>query len=154
MVAAWELGLAVLGVTIVPNPEEGYGGMVIIPVENRIRYADWSDEYEYLYAHLVARWAGIAASEQFTGGPMSETEVAMTLESPGSDHRSLINLILALGGPDEAGQVEVGELAEQHARNLVRVRWEQIEKVAEVLLERETLDEGECRRVLEAAGIV
>ena len=154
IVVAWELGLAVLGATIVPNPEEGYGSMVKIPVENRIRYADWSDEDGYLYAHLVARWAGIAASERFTGRPMSEAEIAMALESTGSDHRSLSDLILALGGPDEARQVEVGERAERHARNLVCVRWEQIEKVAGVLLERETLDEGGCRRVLEVAGIV
>src|SRR4051794_3913312 len=124
MVAAWELGLAVLGVTIVPNPEEGYGGMVMIPVEDRMRYADWSDEGEYLYAHLVARWAGIATTEQYTGMPMSEAEVAMALESHGSDHWSLRDYILELGGPDEAGQVEVGESAERHARSLVRVQWE------------------------------
>jgi hypothetical protein len=38
MVAAWELGLAVTGATIVPNPAEGYLGCVWVPVEERVLY--------------------------------------------------------------------------------------------------------------------
>ena len=53
MVAAWELGLAVTGATIIPNPEEGYAGLVRVPVENRVRHADWVNEEDYLYAFLV-----------------------------------------------------------------------------------------------------
>ena len=53
MIAAWELGLTVTGATIVPNAEVGYAAHVGIPVEERVRDADWVDENEYLYAHLV-----------------------------------------------------------------------------------------------------
>jgi ATP-dependent Zn protease len=71
MVAAWELGLAVTGATIVANPEEGYAGCVWNPVEDRVHYASWVDENNYLYAHLVTYYAGIAASEIYTGAPLS-----------------------------------------------------------------------------------
>jgi ATP-dependent Zn protease len=40
MVAAWELGLNVLGATIVPDAEAGYAGRVVVPIEDRVRYAD------------------------------------------------------------------------------------------------------------------
>jgi ATP-dependent Zn protease len=154
MVAAWELGLTVIGATIVPNPEEGYAGRAWIPVEDRVRYADWVDENEYLYAHLVTYYAGIATHEILTGIPMSSPEVEVGLETYGSDYYNVSDLILTIAGPDEAKQVEVGENAKRHARNLIRGRrqWKRVSNIADVLLERETLDEGECRQILEQYG--
>jgi ATP-dependent Zn protease len=152
MAAAWELGLTVTGATIVPNPESGYAATVSIPVEDRVRYADWVDENEYLYAHLVTYYAGIGASEIYTSTPMSDAEVGVALESYGSAHYELIEFILSIAGPDEARQAEVGEAAQRHGRNLARVRWERVKAIAGVLLERETLDEGECRQILEQYG--
>jgi ATP-dependent Zn protease len=149
MIAAWELGLTVTGATIVPNPEEGYQARVEIPVEERVRYADWVDEYKYLYAHLVAIYAAIAAYEIYTDMPMSEAEVEVALGSYGSDHYIVSDIILTIAGPDQAEQVEVGENARRHATNLIRKQWNHVSKVADVLLERETLDEGECRQILE-----
>ncbi len=69
MVVAWELGLSVAGATMVPDPEGYYQARVLVPVEDRVRYAVWVDEYEYLYSHLVVRFAGPAASDKFTGVP-------------------------------------------------------------------------------------
>jgi len=148
MVAAWELGLTVTGATIVPNLEEGYAGYVGVPVENRVRYADWVDETEYLHAHLVTYYAGIAASERYTGAPMSDSEVGIALGSYGSDYYNVGDIVLALAGPNEVKQVEVSEAAQRAARDLIALMWEQVERIAGVLLERETLDEGECRQVL------
>ena len=137
-----------------PNPEEGYAAHVGIPVEERVRYADWVDEDAYLYAHLVTYYAGIATHENYTGMPMSSAEVGVELETYGSDYFNVSELILTIAGPDEAEQVEVGENAKRHARNLIRGRgrWERVSKIADVLLERETLDEGECRQILEQYG--
>jgi hypothetical protein len=154
MFAAWELGLTVTGATIVPDPEEGYAAHVGIPVEERVRYADWVDENEYLYAHLVTYYAGIATHEIYTDMPMSGAVVEMELETYGSDYYNVSDLILTIAGPDEVKQVEVGETAMRHARNLIRGRgrWERVSKIADVLLERETLDEGACRQILEQYG--
>jgi ATP-dependent Zn protease len=80
MLAAWMLGLTVRRATIVPDPESGNLASVTIPVENRLRNADWVDEREYLRAHLVTYYAGIAASELYTGMPMSEIEVQVAVE--------------------------------------------------------------------------
>ena len=85
---------------------------------------------------------------------MSSAEVDVALSSYGTDHHTIADFILELGGPDEASQVEVGEDAQRHARNLVMVRWEHVGELLDVLLERETLDEGECRQVLESLRIV
>jgi ATP-dependent Zn protease len=148
MIAAWELGLTVTGATIVPNPEEGYAAHVGIPVEERVRYADWVDEDAYLYAHLVTYYAGIATHENYTGMPMSGAVVEVGLETYGSDYYNVSELILTIAGPDEAKQVEVGENAKRHARNLIKRRWERVSKIAHVLLEREKLDEGACREIL------
>jgi ATP-dependent Zn protease len=149
MVVAWEQGLAVTGATIVPAPEEEYRGRVLVPVEERVLRADWADEHEYLYAHLVAIYAGIAASEIYTGSLMSQAEVQMALEQYGSDYFRVGDFVLSLGGPEEAGQAALVERARGHARTLVTTQWDRIKRVADVLLERETLDEGGCRRVLE-----
>jgi hypothetical protein len=149
MVAAWELGLTVTGATIVPEPDEGYAGRVLIPVEERVRYADWVDEDGYLYAFLVTHYAGIAASEIYTGAPMSDVEIELALGSYGSDYYIIGDFILAIAGPEEADQVQLDERAQRHAKFLMGTRWERVREVAGVLLERETLDEGECRQVLE-----
>jgi ATP-dependent Zn protease len=152
MVAAWELGLTVTGATIVPNPEQGYAGCVWVPVEERIRYADWVAEDNYLYAHLVTYYAGIVASEIYTGVPMSGAEVEVALASHGNDYFKVGEFILEIAGPDEAEQVELDERAQRHARFLISGRWEHVKKIADVLLKRETLDEGECRQVLQELG--
>jgi hypothetical protein len=154
MVVAWELGLAVIGATIVPNPEEGCAGHVKVPIEGRIRYAAWVDEGEYLRAHVETYYAGVAASELYTGVPMSDAEVQAALESYGSDHYKVGDLVLLIAGPEADDQVELSEAAQRHARNVLYVRWPHVKAIASVLLERKTLDEGECRQVLESAGIV
>jgi ATP-dependent Zn protease len=75
MVGAWELGLNVLGATIVPDPGAGYAGRVIVPVEDRVRYADWVEsEAAYLYAHMVMYYAGMEAGEKYAGAPMPEID--------------------------------------------------------------------------------
>jgi ATP-dependent Zn protease len=154
MITAWELGLTATGATIVPDAEEGYAAHVGIPVEERVRYADWVDENEYLCAHLVTYYAGIATHEIYTDMPLSDAEVGMALESYGSDYSNVSELILMIAGPDKARQVEVGKNAKLQARNLIRgrERWKRVSKIADVLLERETLDESECRQILEQYG--
>lgn len=152
MIAAWELGLTVTMATIVPDPEEGYVGRVRIPVEERVLYADWVDENEYLCAHLVTYYAGIATEEIYTSMPMSNAEVRVELETYGSDYFSVSDFILTIAGPNEAKQVEVDENAKLQARKLIRRRWRRVSKIADVLLERKTLDEGECRQILEQYG--
>ena len=150
MVAAWELGLNVLGATIVPNPDAGYAGRVIVPVEDRVRYADWVEsEEEYLYAHMVMCYAGIEAGERYVGEPMPELNIELGLVGSDSDDGRIADLLLTIAGPDEDEQIETGERANRHAKNLVSSRWSQIVAVAETLIARETLDERECREVLE-----
>ncbi len=149
MVVAWDLGLAVTGATIIPNEEEGYSGCVTCPVENRVRHASWVDEQEYLYCHLVVYFAGVAASEKYTGVPLPSPAVQLALESHGSDYHNVGDYILALGGPDFDKQEEIGDRAMRDAAFLVETLWKRVEAVASVLVERQTLDEGECRRVLQ-----
>lgn len=151
MVAAWELGLSVVGATIVPDPENNYLGHVLAPIEERVRYADWVDEDEYLYCHLVTRYAGVAASDKYTGVPTPPEAVQHALGSPGSDYWSVGDFVLSLGGSDPNEQEKVDDRARRHATGLVYARHPQIEAVAQVLMERETLDESECRQALEEA---
>jgi ATP-dependent Zn protease len=151
MIAAWELGLTVTRATIVPDPEEDYEGLVGIPVEERVRHADWVEE-EYLNAHLVTYYAGIATEEIYTNMPMSNAEVRVELKTYGSDYSKVSNFIATIAGPNEAKQVEVHENAKLQARKLIRRRWRRVSKIADVLLERKTLDEGECREILEQYG--
>jgi ATP-dependent Zn protease len=150
MVVAWELGLNVLGATIVPDPEAGYAGRVIVPVEDRVRYADWVEsESAYLYAHMVVGYAGMEAGERFVGAPMPKLNIDLGFVGPDSDYGTIADALLAIAGPNEQEQIETGELAERHAKHLVTSRWSQIEAVAETLTDRGTLDERECREVLE-----
>jgi ATP-dependent Zn protease len=154
MVVAWKLGLNVLGATIVPDPEEGYAGRVKVPVEDRVRYADWvKSEEDYLYAHLVRCYAGMEAGERYVRTPMPELNIDLGLVGPDSDYPQIADVLLTIAGPDKDEQIETDERAKRHARNLVSSRWSQIEAVAQTLLERETLDEGECRQVLESVGL-
>ncbi len=149
MVAAWDLGLSVLGATVVPDSDSL--GHVLVPFEDRVRYADWVDEEGYLEAFLVTYLAGVAAHEKYTGVPTPEADVKFSLEDPGSDHYNAGDLISSLAGNDPDTQEEVHARAQRHARFLVEGRWEQVETVAAVLLERETLDEGQCRQALKDA---
>jgi ATP-dependent Zn protease len=149
MVAAWDLGLTVTGATIVSDPEAGYAGYASVPVEERVRYADWVNEEKYLYAHLVSRYAGIAASEHYTGARLTDAEIELAVASRSGDHYDVGSFIINIAGPDEAKQAEVDDNAKQYARHLIGARWDRVKKVADVLLERETLDEDECRQVLE-----
>lgn len=147
MVVAWELGLTVTEATIVPDSDSL--GSVRCPVEDRVRYADWVEEEGYLYSFLVLYFAGVAASEKYAGVSLPGAAVQHALESYGSDHYHAADFILALAGNDPEKQEEIGDRALSHATMLVHVRHEQIEDVAAVLVDRKTLDEGECRRVLE-----
>ncbi len=151
MVAAWELGLSITGATIVPDPDKGHQGHVEVPKEDRVRYADWADEHESLYARLVTYFAGTAASVKFTDVPLPDEAMQVALESPGSDYYNISDLILSVAGPDPKKQQEVGDRAQRHASFLIRARWGQVGAVAEALIERKTLDAAECRRVLEEA---
>jgi hypothetical protein len=152
MVAAWELGLNVLGATIVPDPEAGYAGRVIVPLEDRVRYADWVDEGAYLYAHMVMQFAGEEAREKHAGDPISEMNIDLGFVGPDSDYGYIADALLAIAGPDEQEQRETGDRARGHARMLVSARWSRIEAVAETLKARETLGTEDCREVLEALG--
>jgi hypothetical protein len=151
MCAAWELGLTVTGATIVPDPDQGYLGRVLCPIEDRVRYATWVDEDGYLYCHLVVQFAGPAASEKYTGVPTTDQVIRIELDTggPGNDYIKAADLILSLGGPDESGQAEVGDRALRYAANLIHWRWSRVERVAGALIENETLDEASCREVLE-----
>jgi ATP-dependent Zn protease len=150
MVVAWELGLNVLGATIVPDPQAGCAGRVMVPVEDRVRYADWVEsESAYLYAHMVMNYAGLEAGEKYVGVPMPELNIDLGFVGPDSDYGGITDALLEIAGPDEQDQLETSGLAQRHAKNLVSSRWSQIEAVAQTLMERETLDERECREVLE-----
>ncbi len=149
MCVAWDLGLSVTGATIVPDPDEGTLGYVRCPIEDRVRYALWVDEDEYLFCHLAVYFAGVAASEKYTGVPTPPEAVQLSLGSYGSDHYNAGDLIVSLAGSDPDKQVEVSARAQRLAENLVEVHWERIETVAGVLVQRKTLDETECRQVLE-----
>ena len=149
MVAAWDLGLDVVGATIVPDDATDALGSVGIRFDERVRYADWVDEHGYLYAHLVALYAGIVASEIYTGQTMTDAEVQVEAYSPGSDHYRASYFTLELGGPDMRAQGAVDTDAQRHAANLMHLNWARVKAVADVLMERETLNEAECRQVLE-----
>jgi len=151
MVTAWELGLDVQGATIIPNPETGRAGGVVIPFDERLRYADWVDEREYLYAHLVAWCAGAEAGDMYLGAPMPDVDLGLVISTPDSDLERMAHFVIELGGPDESSQVEVGDDAVRHARNLLAARWEEVSEIAGVLMERGTLDADECREQLEGA---
>jgi ATP-dependent Zn protease len=151
MVAAWELGLNVLRATIVPDAEAGYVGRVIVLIEDRVRFADWVEsEDAYLYAHMVVSYAGMEAGEKYAGVPLPPMNIDLGFVGPDSDYGQIADVILAIAGSDEQAQLETSERARRQARHLVEVRWSQIETVAETLVNRETLDERECREVLEA----
>jgi ATP-dependent Zn protease len=153
MVVAWELGLNVLGATVIPDPEEGYAGRVVVPVEDRVRYADWVEsEQAYLYAHMVVSYAGLQAGEKYVGVPIPEMNIDLGFASPDSDFGPIADALLSIARPDEKDQLETSELARRHAEKLVASHWSQIEAVAQTLMDRKTLDEGECRRVLESAS--
>jgi ATP-dependent Zn protease len=150
MVAAWELGLNVLGATVVPDAEAGYAGRVVVPIEDRVRYADWVEsEDAYLFAHMVMSYAGMEAGEKIAGAPLPEMNIDLGLVGPDSDYGQIANVLVSIAGPDEQEQIATSELARIHAQHLVHSRWRKIEAVADTLLERETLDERECREVLE-----
>jgi ATP-dependent Zn protease len=138
MVVAWELGLNVLGATIIPHPEAGYAGRVAVPVED--------------YAHMVVRYAGLQAGEKYVGVPIPKINIDVGYASPDSDHGRIAEALLSTAGPDEQDQLETIQLARHHAESLVTSHWSQIEAVAQTLMERETLDERECRRVLESTS--
>lgn len=73
IVAAWVLGLNVLGATIIPDADAGYAGRVLVPVEDRVRYADWvGSEHAYLYAHMVMSYVGMEAGKKYAGAPMPD----------------------------------------------------------------------------------
>jgi hypothetical protein len=150
MVVAWELGLNVLGATVIPDPEEGYAGRVVVPVEDRVRYADWVDEGAYLFTHMVMLFAGIAAGERYLGAPLPEMNIDVGFVSPDSDYGGIADALGNVAGPDEQDQLETSASAQRIAEYRVAARWSQIEAVAQTLMDRETLDERECRRVLEA----
>jgi hypothetical protein len=57
---------------------------------------------------------------------------------------------LDIAGLDEDEQIETDEAARWQAQMLVSSRWSQIEAAAQTLMDRETLDERECREVLAA----
>jgi hypothetical protein len=57
--------------------------------------------------------------------------------------------VLAIAGPEAADQIEAHKTARSAAHTLVSTQWERVAAVADVLMERKTLDEGECRSVLE-----
>ncbi len=150
IVVAWELGLHVQGATIVPDTEAGYAGRVTVPVEDRVRYADWVDENAYLYAHMVMSYAGMEAGEKYAGVSLPGMDIDLGFVGADSDYGQIADVILAIAGPDEQEQLETSEGARRQARFLVETRWSQIGSVAETLVDRETLDERECREVLEA----
>ena len=150
MVVAWELGLNVLGATIVPDPQADYAGRVIVPVEDRVRYADWVEsERAYLFAHMVMSYAGMEAGEKYVGAPMPELNIDLGFVGPDGDYGQIADALHAIAGPDEDEQTETLELARHQAQRFVTSRWSKIEAVAQTLMERETLDEHECREVLE-----
>jgi hypothetical protein len=74
------------------------------------------------------------------------------LKTYGSDYSKVGDFIATIAGPNEAKQVEVDENAKLQARKLIRRRWRRVSKIADVLLERKTLDEGDCREILEQYG--
>jgi ATP-dependent Zn protease len=146
MVAAWELGLTVLEATIVPDEEHGYLGRVKVPFEDRVRYAMFADEEYYLYAHLVGLFAGMAAGERHGGVEAAQTEAALGRFD--GDYNNAAYFILSLAGADADVQKETELSAKRYAQRLIHNRWEAVEAVARVLMDRETLDAMECRRVL------
>ena len=123
MVVAWELGLNVLGATVVPDPKAGYAGRVAVPVEDRVRYADWVEsEQAYLYAHMVVRYAGLQAGEKYVGAPIPEMNIDVGYASPDSDYGRIADALLSIAGPDE--QDQLGTLPDQlqgkHADRMAR----------------------------------
>ncbi|MDP8951052.1 MAG: hypothetical protein M3N18_02245 [Actinomycetota bacterium] len=149
MVAAWELGLYVTGATIVPDPEMGYLGRMEVPFEDRVRYAMFVDEEGYMFAHLVGLFAGMAAGERHAGVEARELDAALGFFD--GDYRAAAGHILSLAGDDEEEQKATEDHAQKYAQRLIHRRWERVETVAAALMERKTLDEGECRQVLEDA---
>jgi hypothetical protein len=148
MLTAWELGLTVLGATIVPDEDAGTAGSVDTPVEDRVRYADWVEKRDYLYAHIVMVYAGMEAGEKYVGAPVPKMHIDLGFVSHRSDYGKIAHVLIELAGPEEKDQLELGERARQYAERLVALRWEQIESLAETLVERETLDAMECYQVL------
>jgi hypothetical protein len=69
--------------------------------------------------------------------------------SPDNDYGGIADALLNVAGPDEQDQLETSARAQRIAEHRVATRWSQIKAVAQTLIDRETLDESECRRVLQ-----
>jgi hypothetical protein len=102
---------------------------------------------------MIMLYAGIAAGERYLGAPLPEMNIDVGFVSPDCDYGGIADALLEVAGPDEQDQLETSARAQRIAEYRVASRWSQIEAVAQTLMDRETLDEGECRRVLEAAGL-
>jgi len=94
-------------------------------------------------------FAGIAAGERYLGAPLPEMNIDVGFASPDSDYGGITDALLNVAGPDEQDQLETSASAQRIAEHRVATRWSQIEAVAQTLIDRETLDESECRRVLQ-----
>src|SRR5215212_3168703 len=120
MVAAWELGLNVLGATIVPDLVAGYAGRVVVPVEDRVRYADWVEsEAAYLKAFVIMRYAGMQASEKYVGVSMPAVNIDLGFEGPDSDYRQIISVVMETAGDDEDEKRRTIEGCEWYAERLI-----------------------------------
>ena len=101
-------------------------------------------------AYDIGGDAGIAAGEKYVGAPLPEMNIDVGFASPDSDYGGITYALLETAGPDEQDQLETSARAQRIAELRVARRWSQIEEVAQALMDRGTLDERECREVLEA----
>ena len=118
MLAAWELGLTVLGATIVPDGDAGTAGSLDTPVEDRVRYADCVEKPEYLYAHMVMVHAGMETDEKYVGAPVPEMHIDLGFVSHHSDYGKIADFLFELAGPHEKNQLELDERHQAGHRTL------------------------------------
>jgi hypothetical protein len=141
-VASWVVGLEMEGASI-----EKQGSSL-----GRVTYTDMEAMGVYdeiLYRHLVSSYAGVRAVELCTGRPADPDDPNMDPRYKGSDWDGVMDLTLALGGPEESGQAAVQERAEEEAQRILRENWRGVEAVADALLRDRSLNSSDLSRILE-----
>jgi ATP-dependent Zn protease len=148
LVAAYVLGLEYHGATI--KPGEGYTGKAHVPLIDKMRYESDVDEEDYLYRHLLVCLAAPKAVELLNGSPLSPDDPNFVMSNSGSDYSQAGDIVLSLAGSIEEEQVALARRAQKDTESRLREYWGAVEAVAAALLERETLNTAECKKIMDA----
>jgi hypothetical protein len=144
-VASWVVGLEMEGASI-EQQESSLGRVTFADIEAMEVYDELMDR------HLVSSYAGVKAVELYTGRPTDPDDPNMDPRYQGSDWDGVMDLTLALGGPEESAQADVQERAEEKAQRILRENWRGVQAVAEALFTHRNLDSADLSRIMDEAN--